>query len=244
MEPDSSASLAAWNLRNDLAKLRRDWVDSEPEAAAILGRILFKKAKAYVCGVQVEYVAQPEQTVRALRELLEFRRMYLESAGLPVDIIMNDTHRKKVVAFMKKLYHARPKQQKMQLRDSCLPLPYKAKPFCKCGAAGASQPGGFGPNAVKMKKGKRSRWTAHLQRQYGHQAIVYFIPFTGRIDASLLEKVHATKDDQEKDDQDKLAEKRLHRSALKQKVHTATTNRRWAQYLHECLKRGTLKEEA
>ena len=83
-----------------------------------------------------------------------------------------------------------------------------------------------------------------MQRQYGHQAIVYSILFTGRIDASLLEKIHATKDDQEKDDQDKLAEKRLHQSALRQKVHTAKTNRRWAQYLHECLKRGTLKEEA
>ena len=82
-----------------------------------------------------------------------------------------------------------------------------------------------------------------MQRQYGHQAIAYLVLFTGRVDKTLLEKVHAMKDDEEKDDE-KLAEKRLQQSALRQKVHTARNIRRWAQYLHKRLKRGTLKKEA
>ena len=82
-----------------------------------------------------------------------------------------------------------------------------------------------------------------MQRQYGHQAIAYLVLFTGRVDASLLDKVHATNVNEEKED-DELAEKRHHQFALRQKVHTARENRRWAAYLDKRLQKGTLKEEA
>ena len=172
------------------------WTRTNPEAAAVLGRVLFPDRN---------------QTVLALRELLTIRNVYMKKKNIPdkdrdgQKPILNDAERAEILAQWKREYHSRPDQVELQKRDSHLPRGGRSGAYQPAGgkASGASPPGSgkgigdskggrskggraprdehaaeeWGPNNKRVLKGKRSRWCRHLQREFGSKRIAEVIVF-------------------------------------------------------------------
>ena len=115
------------------------------------------------------------------------------------------------------------------------------------GHSGASQPGGkgygvkggnsrgasWGPKSKKVQSGKHSRWSKHLQREFGSKALAEVIVFTGRVDAAFLERF-ATDEPRPYPPSETIKSKRLKLKVERIKAKHAL---KWAAFLDRGLRR-------
>ena len=167
-----------------LEKQIREFWDAHPEGdnvgkeMAHLRTLLFRKSKlpvpqdVWIPGASqpgeeqhVEAVVSGMYVLRQIKAVIELRATWLREKNLPMNCQMRDGfERKDFVKWAKDLYHAEPFQQRRQEED------------LKSGVKG------------KVQKGKNSRWNRDLQRRLGSPALWYMVSFTGRFDASFLQK--------------------------------------------------------
>ena len=106
----------AVGLDSELRALQDNWLDTNPKAAAAVGRILFKKRKVTHLGISMRETQSQNETMRALRELLSIRNQYMERKGIPdwssngEKTVLNEPQRMEVLSQWKEEYHSRPDQ--------------------------------------------------------------------------------------------------------------------------------------
>ena len=123
-DPPQSPSIEARILDKNLRAQQDDSWEENPQLAEQLGKILFKKRKAYIDGESVAYTASSEETIRVLRVLLNIRNTFLADSDVPRHddngdpTVFNDWQRERILEIWKQEYHNRPDQKKLQVRDS------------------------------------------------------------------------------------------------------------------------------
>ena len=105
----------------------------------------------------------------------------------------------------------------------------------KCGRGGADGDQALGPNKTKVRSGKHSRWSRHLQREFGSKAITEVFVFTGRVTPGYMKRLDSASQPVE--------EVREDRRQLKFRVvHTKRRQKR-GRYLEKKLARPGCGEE-
>ena len=185
-EDEEEAKRLDEELRQEHLSLQEAATDTNPAAAQQLGKILFMGKTVTHDGQKYEYTATREESVTALLSLLRVRNAFLDKECIPHKdgdgnpTVLSEDQRTKLLTSWKESYHSSPRQIEMQIRDS-----WKASGSAQTAArkrkrkgSGASQAAGakgtrggkgkeFGPNKNAVKTGKHSRWSRHLQREYG-----------------------------------------------------------------------------
>jgi hypothetical protein len=156
----------------------------------------------------IAYTASSECTIRALRKLLDVRVDFFSRNAIEprdvngVPLQLTDPQRTQILKTWKNTCHSEDLQKELQLRDS-LKVPEKGKgkgrsrggafqPAWDKGKAhgkgkrvwsGADGQKALGPNTDQVRKVKHTRWSRHLQKDFGSKAVGEFIIFTGRVNA-------------------------------------------------------------
>ena len=99
-----------------------------------------------------------EATVRVLSTLLAIRHAFLDEHGIRAHafLALKDAQRTAILKQWKERFHSTPLQQDLQRRDASM-------------------------KGDRRTKGKHSRWSRHLQREFGSKSIAECVVFTGRL---------------------------------------------------------------
>ena len=190
-------------LRDRHAAVQVDELNDNPAHAQTLGRILFQRKTVMHNGQKLEYVASKRESVKALRTLLSMRNRFLEKQRIPArdlngkPTVLTTYMRTQFLQNWKARFHGQALQQRLQFRDSWKESRQrKGRPW----SGGAVQPtagkgkqkGKKGPNKDAVQKGKHSRFSRYLQRDFGSKNIALAIVFTGDVDLHRLEAAQAS----------------------------------------------------
>jgi hypothetical protein len=129
-----------------------------------------------------------------LEQLLGIREALLKQLDIPKfddrgNLTQLDGDQKTaILSHWKDQYHCRPDQLDLQLRDSWQEKAGKGKGKGKKGLEKGGRDGDqlLGPNRKRMQSGKHSRWSRHLQREFGSKRVAELVVFTGRGDPEYL----------------------------------------------------------
>ena len=154
-------------------------------------------------GQKLEYVASKRESVKALRTLLSMRNRFLEKQRIPArdlngkPTVLTTYMRTQFLQNWKARLHGQALQQRLQFRDSWKESKQrKGRPW----SGGAVQPtagkgkqkGKKGPNKDAVQKGKHSRFSRYLQRDFGTKNLALAIVFTGDLDVDRLQAAQAS----------------------------------------------------
>ena len=156
-----------------------------------------------VNGQKLEYVASKSESVKSLRTLLNIRNRYMKVLDIPNrdwrgnPTVLSPQQRDQLLDLWKKDFHGQPRQEAMHMRDSWKPRKQRKGGPSSGGAvqptAGKGmQKGKQGPNKEAVKAGKHSRFSRHLQREFGVMNLALAIVFTGDVDVNRLQAAQAS----------------------------------------------------